>query len=450
MNDVDRKLLIVEDDPGLRSQLRWCFDDYQVMEAEDGENALQQVQAHAPPVILLDLGLPPDPANASAGLKALEQIRQLAPDSKIIVVTGNDERTNALRAVAMGAYDFYQKPVAADVLRLLVDRAYNLYLLEQENRQLSAQQAIVSLPGIITASPTMLAICRTVQKVAPAGATVLLTGESGTGKELLARALHELSQAKGAFIAINCAAIPENLLESELFGYEKGAFTGATKQTRGKVEYADGGTLFLDEVGDLPLPLQTKLLRFLQERVIERIGGRQLISVDTRVVCATHRDIQALIAQGQLREDLYYRISEVTIEIPPLREREGDAVLLAGALLHRLARELGKPQLSFAPDALQALQIHSWPGNVRELENRLKRAIILEESGRITAQDLELVSKKGTAMSFDLREVREQAERRTIQQALAHVDGNISRAAELLGVTRPTLYGLLNRYDIKV
>ncbi|MFZ1494944.1 MAG: PEP-CTERM-box response regulator transcription factor [Candidatus Competibacter denitrificans] len=450
MEAIGQKLLIVEDDPGLRNQLRWCFDGYEVLEAGDVESAMKRVRADGPAIVLLDLGLPPDPANASEGLKALGQIRTVAPHSKIIVVTGNDDRQNALRAVAMGAYDFYQKPVDADVLRLLVDRAYNLYLLEQENRELLARQTSAPLHGIIAASPAMLAICRTIQKVAPTSASVLLLGESGTGKELLARALHDMSQAKGAFIAINCAAIPDTLLESELFGYEKGAFTGAAKQTRGKIEYAEGGTLMLDEIGDLPLPLQAKLLRFLQERVIERIGGRQLITVDTRVICATHHDLSALIAEGQFRQDLYYRVSPVTVRIPPLREREGDTVLIARTLLNTLSRELGKAQLSFTPGALQALQTHSWPGNVRELENRLRRAAIMCESGQITAQDLELDSIEVADSPLDLREARERAERQTIHQAMVYADGNVSRAAELLGVTRPTLYGLLNRYEIKV
>lgn len=449
MEAVGQKLLIVEDDPGLRNQLRWCFDGYEVLEAGDVESAMKWVRADGPAIVLLDLGLPPDPANASEGLKALAQIRTLAPHTKIIVVTGNDDRQNALHAVSMGAYDFYQKPVDADVLRLLVDRAYNLYLLEQEHRELLTRQTTMPLNGIIAASPAMLAVCRTIQKVAPTSASVLLLGESGTGKEVLARALHEMSQAKGDFIAINCAAIPDALLESELFGYEKGAFTGAVKQTRGKIEYAEGGTLMLDEIGDLPLPLQAKLLRFLQERVIERVGGRQPISVDTRVVCATHRDLPSLITEGQFRQDLYYRISPVTVRIPPLRERGGDTILVARALLNSLSRELGKIQLSFTPGALQALQAHSWPGNIRELENRLRRAAIMCESGQITAQDLELDPKELAETVFDLREARERAERQAIHQALVYADGNVSRAAELLGVTRPTLYGLLNRYEIK-
>jgi two-component system NtrC family response regulator len=451
MDGFIRKLLIVEDDPGLRSQLRWCFDGYEVLVAEDRETALNQVRRHAPPVMLLDLGLPPDPANASEGLLALEQIRALAPETKVIVVTGNDERENALRAVAMGAYDFYQKPVDADVLRLLVDRASNLYALERENRELLACQMHTPLRGVITGSAAMLKICRNIEKIAPTNANVLLLGESGTGKELLARALHELSpRSRNSFIAINCAAIPDALLESELFGYEKGAFTGAAKQTRGKIEYASGGTLMLDEVGDLPLPLQAKLLRFLQERVIERIGGREPIPVDLRVVCATHRDLSALIASGQFREDLYYRISEITVPIPPLRERAGDVVLVARALLNLFGREQGKSRLNLSADALRALESHRWPGNVRELENRIKRAVVMSESDQISARDLELDSDGTMEPQLNLRQVREHAERHAVQQAMGYADGNISRAADLLGITRPTLYALLNKYGIKV
>lgn len=451
MDGFIRKLLIVEDDPGLRSQLRWCFDGYEVLVAEDRETALNQVRRHAPPVMLLDLGLPPDPANASEGLLALEQIRALAPETKVIVVTGNDERENALRAVAIGAYDFYQKPVDADVLRLLVDRASNLYALERENRELLACQMHTPLRGVITGSAAMLKICRNIEKIAPTNANVLLLGESGTGKELLARALHELSpRSRNSFIAINCAAIPDALLESELFGYEKGAFTGAAKQTRGKIEYASGGTLMLDEVGDLPLPLQAKLLRFLQERVIERIGGREPIPVDLRVVCATHRDLSALIASGQFREDLYYRISEITVPIPPLRERAGDVVLVARALLNLFGREQGKSRLNLSADALRALESHRWPGNIRELENRIKRAVVMSESDQISARDLELDSDGTMEPQLNLRQVREHAERHAVQQALGYADGNISRAADLLGITRPTLYALLNKYGIKV
>jgi len=455
MEESSRKLLVIEDDSGLRSQLRWCFDGYEVFMAEDRETGLAQVRRYTPSIVLLDLGLPPDPANASEGLKALEQIRFLVPETKVIVVTGNDERKNALQAIAMGAYDFYQKPVDADVLRLLVDRAYNLYVLEQENRELLARQAATPLRGVIAGSPEMLKVCRKIQKIAPTNANVLLLGESGTGKEVLTRALHELSpRSQGAFVAINCAAIPDTLLESELFGHEKGSFTGAIKQSRGKIEYADGGTLMLDEVGDLPLPLQAKLLRFLQERVIERVGGREIIPVDVRVVCATHRDLSALISEGHFREDLYYRISEITVQIPPLCEREGDVLLIAHALLGALGQSLGKTRLNFSPDAVRALEKHRWPGNIRELENRLKRALIMSESGQVTAHDLELDAADDEETIAvepppDLRQAREQAERHAIQQALEYTRGNLSHAAELLGITRPTLYTLLNKHGLK-
>ncbi len=449
MYESSRKLLIIEDDLGLQSQLRWCFEDYEVITAEDRETALAQVRRYEPPVVTLDLGLPPDHANATEGLATLEAILALVPMTKIIVVTGNDDRENALRSVALGAYDFYQKPVDADVLKLIVDRAYHLYTLEQENRRLQQQSASV-LQGIIAVSPQMLKVCNTIEKIAPTDVSVLLLGESGTGKELLARALHDRSpRARAPFIAINCAAIPENLLESELFGHEKGAFTGATKQTKGKIEYASGGTFLLDEVGDLSLSLQAKLLRFLQERVIERVGGREQIPVDVRIICATHRDLQAMIREGSFREDLYYRISEIIIQIPPLREREEDILVLARALLEKVSRQLRRPLRSFSKDANTALETYAWPGNVRELENKLKRAVIMSEGNQITAKDLELESTAKSSLPLNLRQVREHAERQALLKALNYVNGNLSQAAEMLGITRPTLYALLNKYDMK-
>jgi two-component system, NtrC family, response regulator len=451
MADSGKKLLIVEDDLGLRNMLCWCFDGYEVLVAEDRETALLQLRLHAPSVVLLDLGLPPDPANISEGLKALEQIQSLAPATKIIVVTGNDGRENALRAVAMGAYDFYQKPVDADVLKLLVDRAQNLYTLERENRELLARQAMTPLNGVIAGSAEMLKISRSIKKIASTKTNVLLLGESGTGKDLLARALHKLSpRAKEPFVAINGAAITDTLLQNELFGYEKGAFVGATKQVRGKIENAHGGTLMLDGVGDLPPPLQAKVLRFLQEHVIERVGGRKLIPVDVRLVCATHRDMAMLIQEGLFRQDLYSRISEVTIQVPPLREREGDVLLIARMLLNLYGQQLGRPRLHFASDVLQALEEHSWPGNVRELENRLKRAVILSESDQITARDLELEIGEVSSAPLDLRQARERAEHQVLQQALAYTNSNVSRAAELLGITRPTLYTLLSKHNFKL
>jgi len=447
-----KTLLVVEDDPGLQSQLRWCFEGYEVFLASDRESALEHVRRDAPPVVTLDLGLPPDPENASEGLATLERMMQIAPETKVIVVTGNDDRENAVKAIGLGAYDFYQKPIDAEVLNLIVGRAYKLYELEVENRNLLRMQGGSPLEGIIASSPQMLKVCQTVEKVAPTDVTTLLLGESGTGKEILARALHELSPRKAKrFVAINCAAIPEMLLESELFGYEKGAFTGAAKQTRGKIEYADGGTFFLDEVGDLPMSLQVKLLRFLQERVIERIGGRQEIPVDVRVICATHQDLQSLINEGTFREDLYYRISEITIQIPPLREREGDAVLLARHFLDRFSRQHGRPIRGFGGDALVAIEAYNWPGNVRELENKVKRAVIMAEGKRIGAKDLELPElAEPEANPFNLREVRDNAERMALIRVLAHVSGNLSHAAGLLGITRPTLYALLNKYKLKI
>jgi two-component system NtrC family response regulator len=445
-----RKLMVVEDDPGLQRQLRWCFEGYEVLTMGDRVHALEQIQRHKPPVVTLDLGLPPDPDGSSEGFATLEQILTIAPHTKVIVVTGNNDRENAVRAVGMGAYDFFNKPINAELLGFLVNRAYHLYDLETENRRLVRNHKAPALDGFITSSAKMHTVCQTVEKVAPSNATILLLGESGTGKELCAQALHNLSpRSNERFIPINCAAIPENLLESELFGYEKGAFTGAGKQTRGKIEYADKGTLFLDEVGDLPMPLQAKLLRFLQERVLERVGGRSEIPVDVRVVCATHQDLQAKIAGGEFREDLYYRISEITIQIPPLREREGDVVLLARSFLDQFGKEQGRSLRGFTKDALAALEGHSWPGNVRELKNRMKRATIMAETKQVSAKDLELENSPGEAAVYNLREAREQVERQTILRALSHAGGNISQAADLLGVTRPTMYDLIRKHDLK-
>jgi two-component system NtrC family response regulator len=444
-----RTLLIVEDDLGLQSQLRWYFEGYEVLVAEDRESAVNLVRRHEPPVVTLDLGLPPDPANATEGLEALDQILSAAPHTKVIVVTGNDDRENAVRAVGRGAYDFYQKPVDPEVLGLIVDRAYNLFELEDENRRLARKERPSPLAGIIAASGEMTRVCRMVEKVAPTSATVLLLGESGTGKELLARALHGLSpRAEQRFVAINCAAIPETLLESELFGYEKGAFTGAAKQTLGKIEYAHKGTLFLDEIGDLPMSLQAKLLRFLQERVIERVGGREEIAVDVRVIGATHQDLGQLIEEGRFREDLYYRLSEISLRIPPLRERTGDSVLLARHFLDLFGREHGRSLRGFTEDALAAIEAYPWPGNARELENRVKRAVIMAENNRIAAEDLELVVPD-ESMPLNLRQVREEAERRAIERALALYNGNVSQAADILGVSRPTLYDLVKKYDLR-
>jgi two-component system NtrC family response regulator len=442
-------LLIVEDDPGLQKQMRWSFDAYKTLVAGDRESGLVQLRRHEPAVVTLDLGLPPDPDGASEGLATLAQILALMPDTKVIVVTGNHDRANAVKAVEMGAYDFYQKPFDPEVLGLVVERAFRLHALQQENRRLQQSQDS-PMQGILTRDPGMLKMCRSVEKVAPSDATVLLLGESGAGKELLARALHRLSpRSAKRFVAINCAAIPENLLESELFGYEKGAFTGANRQTRGKIEFADGGTFFLDEVGDLSLALQAKILRFLQERVVEHIGGREEIPVDVRIVCATHQNLKKLIEEGRFREDLFYRLSEIVIAIPPLRDRHGDAALLAHAFMHKFSREEGRSILGFKQDALHAIEAYPWPGNVREMENYIKRAVIMTDGSQIGAEDLGLSAPAGEAEPVNLREVRDEAERKAIIKALSRVDGNIRAAAELLGVSRPTLYDLLDRHSLK-
>lgn len=449
MNDTQRRLLIVEDDPGLQSQLKWCFEDYEVLSAIDRASAIAELRRHEPAVVLQDLGLPPDPEGVTEGLAALEEIVNLAPHTKVIVVTGHGDLENAVRAIGLGAYDFYQKPVDTDTLQLLVERAFHIHDLEAENRRLIANQGVSPLDGIVAASESMLQVCRMIEKVAPTDVTVLLLGESGTGKELLSRALHSLSNRKDQrFVAINCAAIPENLLESELFGHEKGAFTGAVKTTPGKIEVAHKGTLFLDEIGDMPLPLQAKLLRFLQERVVERVGGREEIPVDVRVVCATNQNLTNLIAQGRFREDLYYRISEISVNIPPLREREGGRLILARKLLERLAKQHKRPLKGFSQDAQAAIQNHGWPGNVRELENKIKSAVIMAEGKHVTAADLGLADKASAPPSLNLREVRQEAETKAVRLALIQTYGNISRAAELLGIARPTLYDLMDKYGL--
>ena len=440
-----KPLLVVEDNPGLQKQLKWSFEGYQVFVASDRSSAIEQLMQHHTPVVTLDLGLPPDPANASEGLAALDEILKRAPHTKVIVVTGNDDRENALKAISLGAYDFYQKPVEPDILGLIVDRAYSLYELEAENRQLAEQGSASPLDGIVGASEKMLAAYRMVEKVGPSEATTLVLGESGTGKELVASALHRLSLRRNQpFMALNCAAIPENLLESELFGYEKGAFTGAVKQTRGKIEAADGGTFFLDEIGDMPMSLQAKMLRFLQERVVEPIGSTKPIPVDVRILCATHRDLKRAMEEGTFREDLYYRISEIVIEIPPLREREGDKVLLARYFLDKFSQKNGRSFRGLTEQALALIDAHSWPGNVREMENMIKRAVVLAEGNRITAADLGFAEDIET-QSLNLGEAREQVERQYCQRALETHNNNVSRAADALGISRPSLYKLLKK-----
>jgi two-component system NtrC family response regulator len=444
------KLLILEDDDGLRRQYRWALSDYALFLAGTREQAMDLMRIERPPLAIVDLGLPPDPDGASEGLAALETILAMAPETKVIVASGNESRIHAMKAISLGAYDFYQKPIEIEVLRTILDRALRLYRLEEENRQLTQLSYTGSpIDGIITASPEMLKLCRTIEKIAPTNVAVLALGESGTGKELVAQAVHMLSPRRNRpFIAINCGAIPENLLESELFGHEKGAFTGAIKQTIGKIESAHTGTLFLDEIGDLPQPLQVKLLRFLSTRLIERIGGRQQIPVDVRIVCATNQDLETRMADGRFREDLYYRLNEVIIRIPPLRERGEDSVLLASYFLKRFNDQFDKKLRGFTTEAISAIAANPWRGNVRELENRVKRAVIMADGAQITGADLELTEAAPDADELDLRTARSRAERTVIQRALAQSNGNLSIAAKLLGISRPTLYSLLESLGI--
>ncbi len=444
-------LLIVEDDLALQKQIKWSLDRFESVTASDRESALQQFRQHRPQVVTMDLGLPPDPDAVSEGFKLLEQLLGLDPAVKVIVLTGQNDRSNALRAVALGAYDFQQKPFEPEVLALTIERAFRLAELQSENRRLLALHQPDALGGLITRDAEMMRIARTVERVAVSNATLLLLGESGTGKEVLAQGAHTASKRPGRFIAINCAAIPENLLESELFGYEKGAFTGAAKTTPGKIETAHNGTLMLDEIGDLPHALQSKLLRFLQQRTIERIGGRSEIPVDVRVIGATHQDLKRQIAEGRFREDLYYRLAEIVVDIPPLRARHGDAVLLAQAFLRRFAQEQRRGNLGFTDEALRAIELHPWPGNVRELINAMKRASIMADGDMLTSRDLGLPSplQDEDSPDLDLRKVRDQAERQAVVAAMARSNGNIARAAELLCVSRPTLYDIMKRLAIK-
>ncbi len=452
MADKKPILLIVEDDEGLQAQLKWAYDDFEVVIAGDRDSAIAALRSEAPAVVTLDLGLPPDPDGTKEGFAVLDAIMELKPDTKVIVASGHGARESALQAIERGAYDFYQKPLDIEALGLIVRRAFNLHAIECENRRLVAHSSEdkTVLGRLITGAPEMVKVARTIERVASTSVSVMLLGASGTGKELLAQGLHDASdRADGPFVAINCAAIPENLLESELFGHEKGAFTGAVKTTEGKIESAHGGTLFLDEVGDIPLPLQVKLLRFLQERTIERIGGRKTIPVDTRIVCATHQDLEKMIGEGTFREDLFYRLAEIVVRIPSLAERHGDAVLLAKAFLKRFATEMNPSVTGFGPDALTAIDAHDWPGNVRELENRVKRAVIMADGKLVSADDLDFgESDQETAEVLNLKSAREQSDRRVIRHALARSEGNISNTAKLLGISRPTLYDLLKQYDL--
>ncbi|MFM9433630.1 two-component system, NtrC family, response regulator [Janthinobacterium sp. CG_23.3] len=445
-----QKLLVIEDDTGLQKQLRWSLDAYEVLVAGEREAALAHVRRHQPAVVTMDLGLPPDPDGASEGLATLQQILALAPDTKVIILSGNQDRANALKAIGMGAYDFHQKPFDADMLGLVLERAFYLHAMQRENRRMLQTQADSPLAGIVSRDPGMLKLCRSVEKVAPSSATVMLLGDSGSGKELVARGLHALgARHDKRFVAINCAAIPETLLESELFGYEKGAFTGAAKQTLGKIELAHGGTFFLDEIGDMAPGLQAKLLRFLQERVIERIGGRSEIAVDVRIVCATHQNLKEQAVAGRFREDLYYRLSEIVLTIPPLRQRVGDSALLAHHFKNKFCASEGRASFNFSPDALAAIEAYGWPGNVREMENCIKRAVIMSDGPQIAVEDLGLPEAAPVEDPVNLRQARDAAEYKVMVKALARSDGNIAKAAELLGVSRPTLYDLMNHHGIK-
>ena len=450
--DLQRSLLIVEDDLALQKQIKWSLDRFESVTAHDRESAMAQIRRHNPCVVTMDLGLPPDADAVSEGFKLLEHILSVDPDTKVIVLTGQNDRVNALRAVALGAYDFFAKPFEPELLNLTVERAFKVFELQRENRRLQEMRQPDALNGLITRDPEMLRVCRMVEKVSTSNASVMLLGESGTGKEVLANGLHQSSSRRsGRFIAINCAAIPENLLESELFGYEKGAFTGAAKTTPGRIEAAHGGTLMLDEIGDLPFPLQSKLLRFLQERTIERVGGRHEIPVDVRIICATHQDLPKLTTEGRFREDLYYRLAEIIIQIPPLRERAGDATLLSHAFMRRFSQEQNRSPLTLSDEAVRAIELHLWPGNVRELSSCIKRAVIMAEGNQITLRDVGLKNpfQEDTDTTLDLRIARDRTEKKTIISALGRVNGNIAKAAELLGVSRPTLYDLMHRLNLK-
>jgi len=443
-------LLIVEDEETIRNQMRWALaDEYDVILAGDRISALDQLRAKRPPLVVLDLGLPPAPREGKEGLKALGEILVFDRQAKVVVVTGNQDRANAVKAVGLGAFDFFLKPADIDELKAVLRRAVHIATLEKESVAGSERASAPGFAGIIGESLAMQRVFDIVRKISAIDVSVLILGESGSGKELIGRAIHRSSGRKDApFIAINCGAIPENLLESELFGYEKGSFTGADSQKRGRIEYAAGGTLFLDEIGELPLALQVKLLRFLQENAIERVGGRGTIPVDARIIAATNRDLKAEIAAGRFREDLYYRLGVVTVTVPPVRERAGDAVLLAKAFLHAYAETYKRAAKGFRPEALDAIASYSWPGNVREMENKVKRAVIIAEGPWIGLEDLELEAGRDAAALKPLRQVREEAEEDHVRKALEKHDWNISQAARELGVSRPTFHDLMRKYRI--
>jgi two-component system NtrC family response regulator len=446
---MNSKLLIVDDDDGIRTQMKWALArDYEILVAENRAAAVETFQAARPPVVLLDLGLPPQPANPEEGLAALSEILAADRLAKIVIITGQNEKEVALRAVGAGAYDFLCKPIEMDELKFLLKRCFHIAQLEREYRQLQDLWQAESFEGMLGASPQMQAVFASIRKVATTDVPVLILGESGTGKELVARAIHARSRRRdGPFVAINCSAIPETLLESELFGHEKGAFTGAHIQRKGRIETANGGTLFLDEIGEIPLPLQVKLLRVLQEQRLTRIGGREEIQIDARLVTATNANLQKALSAGTFREDLFYRLAVVQIQMPPLRDRDGDIPLLAKAFLRRFAAQAAREGLTFDKEALHAMNSHPWPGNVRELENCVRRAVIMAEGKQITARDLGLTSA-AVATAGTLKAAREAVEREMIQRALRKHNGKISAAAAELDVSRPTLYELMDKLGI--
>ncbi len=462
---IKPKILIIDDDEEIRTQMKWAVAvDYNVALAGDRKEAIDRFREHRPQVVLLDLGLPPNPNDTTEGMATLAALLTLDRSAKIIIVSGQSDRENAMRAIGAGAYDFLSKPLDLEQLRLLLQRCVFVSELERDYRQLQDEERPGMFEGILGSNEKMEEVFKTVGKVAKATAPVLILGESGTGKEMIANAIHRRSPFKNKpFVAINCNAIPENLIESELFGYEKGAFTGANTQKIGLIETAAGGTLFLDEIGDLPPPVQVKMLRFLQEKRIQRVGGRQEIEVDARVLAATHVDLTAAIKEGRFREDLYFRLAVVVCKLPPLRDRGDDVILLAQDFLKRFGKQNGRENLSFDPQALKAIARYPWPGNVRELQNRIQRGVIMADTRRITCEDLEIASSSGigeagipfaagttvdVSQAGGLKEARETLERELVSQALERCDGNISAAAKELGVSRPTFYELMNKLGI--
>jgi two-component system NtrC family response regulator len=447
------KLLIVEDDAQISSQLKWALaDDYDVHLANDESSALRILRIKKPAVVTLDLGLPPRPDEAAVGLELLGKILELQPNTKIVVVTGNGERENALRATNQGAWDYYSKPINIDELKIILSRAFHVSTLERENTDLHKElEGKQRFDEMIGSSAVMNEIFADIRKVARSDVSILVIGESGTGKELIARAIHNKSDRREEpFVAINCGAIPETLLEAELFGHEKGAYTGAHMQRKGKVEYANGGTLFLDEIGELPASLQVKLLRFLQERTIERIGGRDLLEVDVRIIAASHKNLKDVLATGEFREDLYYRLGVVTIEVPPLRNRSDDVPLLAHYFVRKCCQEMNRPQAKLNSTALQAIMKYDWPGNVRELENKIMRAVVMGQGRIIRGEDLAFPCELLQSVEKQtLKEAREKLERDFVSRALLANNWNVARAAEQIGVTRPTMYDLIKKYELR-